>query len=158
MGKAISTLGMGLRYAVETTAGTRPTTGYINIPDIKEIPDFNPEPGAIETTDLSQTEFKTYTKGLKDLGGALAFLANDTVELQAAWEALMTAYEAADADGKAVWFEIFHPKLENSTYFTGEPSELGLGGAQVDSALETNCYVTPTNGPKRHAKSTVAAG
>ena len=158
MGKAYSTLGMGLRYCVETEAGKRPTTGFTAIPDIKEIPDFNPEPGAIETTDLSQTEFKTYTKGLKDLGGALAFLANDTPELQAAWEGLMTAYEEADAAGKAVWFEIHHPKLANSTYFTGEPSELGLGGAQVESALETNCYITPTNAPKRFAKSTAAAG
>ena len=75
MGIAISTAGVTFGYAVEATAGTRPTTGYILIPDIKEIPEMNPEPETLESTTLAATEFKTYIEGLKDLGGALSFLA-----------------------------------------------------------------------------------
>ena len=60
MGIAISTAGVTFGYAVETIKGTRPTSGYTIIPDVKEIPEMNPEPETLETTDLSQTEFKTY--------------------------------------------------------------------------------------------------
>ena len=65
MGIAISTAGVTFGYAVESTKGTRPTSGYTVIPDIKEIPEMNPEPETLETTVLSETEFKTYIEGLK---------------------------------------------------------------------------------------------
>ena len=68
MGIALSTAGVTVGYATETTAGTRPTTGFKLIPDIKEVPEMNPEPESLETTTLAATEFKTYTEGLKDLG------------------------------------------------------------------------------------------
>ncbi len=136
---AMSTAGVTVNYAVEATAGTRPTTGYIKIPSIKSVPEMNPSPETLETTDLSQTEFKTYVEGLKDLGGALAFLANFTTELE--------------ESGKAVWFEIKHPGLEKSVFFTGQPSAMGLPAMAVNSVLETNLYITPTNAPTWQAKT-----
>lgn len=153
MGIAISTAGVTFGYAVEETKGTRPTTGYTIIPDVKEIPEMNPEPETLETTDLSQTEFKTYIEGLKDLGGALSFLANYTSELEEVWATLVEAYKTAiDAD-KATWFEVKHPKLEKSVFFTGQPSAMGLPGMGVGSVLETNLYITPTNAPTWETKS-----
>ena len=50
MALEISTAGISVSYAVETTAGTKPST-FTNIPNIKSTPDFNPEPGALEVTD-----------------------------------------------------------------------------------------------------------
>ena len=141
---AMSTAGVTVNYAVEATAGTRPTTGYIKIPSIKSVPEMNPSPETLETTDLSQTEFKTYVEGLKDLGGALAFLANFTTELEEEWTTLVEAYKTAKASGKAVWFEI---KL------TGQPSAMGLPAMAVNSVLETNLYITPTNAPTWQAKT-----
>ena len=82
MGIALSTAGVTVGYAVETVKGTRPTSGYTLIPDIKEVPEMNPEPETLETTTLAETEFKTYIEGLKDLGGALAFTANYTTEVE----------------------------------------------------------------------------
>ena len=76
----LSTAGIKMGYAVEETAGTMPTTGYTVIPSLKSIPSLNPAPDTLETTDLSQTEYKTYIDGLKDLGGALTFTANLTQE------------------------------------------------------------------------------
>ena len=157
MGIAISTAGVTFGYAVETTAGTRPTTGYKLIPDIKEIPEMNPEPETLETTTLSETEFKTYIEGLKDLGGALSFLANYTTELETAWSALVEAYKTASAGNKAVWFEVKHPKLEKSVFFTGQPSAMGLPAMAVGNVLETNLYITPTNAPAWQTKSTTTA-
>ena len=150
---AMSTAGVTVNYAVEATAGTRPTTGYIKIPSIKSVPEMNPSPETLETTDLSQTEFKTYVEGLKDLGGALAFLANSTTELEEAWTTLVEAYKTAKASGKAVWFEIKHPGLEKSVFFTGQPSAMGLPAMAVNSVLETNLYITPTNAPTWQAKT-----
>ena len=153
MGIAISTAGVTFGYAVEETKGTRPTTGYTLIPDVKEIPEMNPEPETLETTTLAETEFKTYIEGLKDLGGALSFLANYTSDLETTWAALVTAYKAAIKDGKAVWFEVKHPKLEKSVFFTGQPSAMGLPGMGVNAVLETNLYITPTNAPIWETKS-----
>ena len=156
MGIAISTAGVTVGYAVETTKGTRPTTGFKLIPDIKEVPEMNPEPETLETTVLSETEYKTYIEGLKDLGGALSFLANYTSELETVWAALVEAYKTAAATGLATWFEIKHPKLEKSVFFTGQPSAMGLPAMSVNSVLETNLYITPTNAPAWQTKSTEA--
>ena len=150
MGIAISTAGVNFAYAVETTKGTRPdpeSVDYTIIPDIKEIPEMNPEPETLETTTLAETEFKTYIGGLKDLGGALSFLANYTTELEGVWEKLVEDYETATAGGLAVWFVIAHPDLEKAVYFTGQPSAMGLPAMSVNSVLETNLYITPTNAP-----------
>jgi hypothetical protein len=154
MGIALSTAGVTVGYATESTVGTRPTTGYKIIPDIKEIPEMNPEPETLETTTLAATEYKTYIEGLKDLGGALSFLANYTTELETEWSALVTAYTTAKTSGKSIWFEVKHPQLTKSVFFTGQPSAMGLPGMSVNSVLETNLYITPTNAPVWETKST----
>ena len=156
MGIAVSTAGVTFGYAVEKTKGTRPITGFTLIPDIKEIPEMNPEPETLETTVLSETEYKTYIEGLKDLGGALSFLANYTSELETVWATLVEAYKTAATNGLATWFEIQHPKLEKSVFFTGQPSAMGLPAMSVNSVLETNLYITPTNAPAWVTKSTKA--
>jgi hypothetical protein len=153
MGIALSTAGVTVGYAVEATKGTKPTTGYINIPDIKEVPEMNPEPETLESTTLAETEFKTYIEGLKDLGGALSFTANYTTELETEWSALVTAYTTAKTSGKSIWFEVKHPQLTKSVFFTGQPSAMGLPGMSVNSVLETNLYITPTNAPVWETKS-----
>jgi hypothetical protein len=67
---------------------------------------------------------------------------------------LVEAYKTASAAGKAVWFEVKHPKLEKSVFFTGQPSAMGLPAMSVNSILETNLYITPTNAPAWETKST----
>lgn len=150
----LSTAGITLKYAVETTKGTKPTTGYTEVPEIKEIPEINPEPSTLETTTLKETEYKTYIDGLKDLGGALTFVANLTEDFKTTWEDIMTSYETAKAAGKAVWWLIDIPGITEGCYFTGNPSNLGVPGAGVDSVLEVNVYITPTNAPTWAAKPT----
>ena len=50
----LSTAGIHLYYAVEETAGTRPTTksAYTDLEGIKSTPSLNPSPEALETTSL----------------------------------------------------------------------------------------------------------
>ena len=104
----LSTAGMTLQYAVETSAGTRPTTGYIEIPEVKSMPSFNPSPNTIDSTTLKETEYMTYVQGLKDLGGALEYGANLTEDLIDAWDTLMGAYDGAIDEGKQVWLSLIH--------------------------------------------------
>lgn len=153
----LSTAGIQLLYAVETTAGTRPTTGYTRIKGVKSTPSLNAAPDTLETTTLDETEYKTYIDGLKDLGGALEFTFNLTEELITAWDTLMTAYTTAKASGKATWFTIVVPGLTDSFYFTGNPSNMGLPETSVNSVLEITNYITPTNAPEKYAKPTNAS-
>ena len=142
MALELSTAGVLLKYCVETTAGTRPTSGYTNIPCIKSIPDFNPEPESLEVTDLSDTEWRRYIPGLKDPGGALAFTANLTTEFKTAWGNMMTAAATGAGTGKATWFEIYVPSF-GSFFFAGVPSSLGMTAMDVNSVLEIEAYITP---------------
>ena len=151
----LSTAGVSVNYAVEATAGTKPTTGFTKLPGIKAIPDINPEPSSLDSTTLDAVEWKTYIPGLKDPGGALAFTANNTEEFQTAWAALVAAAQTAAESGKATWFAIIIPGLTNAFMFSGDPSPLGLSAVEVDSVLEVDAYITPTAISGWGAKPTV---
>lgn len=118
----LSTAGVTMKYAVEATSGTRPTTGYTEVPELKAIPEMNPEPDTLETTNLKETEYKTYIAGLKDLGGALGFTINLTKDSLAAWSTMVEAYDEAAGEGKAMWFCIDVPGLAKDLFFTGQPT------------------------------------
>ena len=156
MSERFSTAGMQLVYAVESTAGTRPTTGYTKIPEVKSMPSFNPAPETIQSTTLEETEYHTYVEGLKDLGGALEFGANLTADLITAWETCNTAHDAL-TDGKVMWFAVVHPKLEKAVFFQGDPSPLGLNEATVGSMAETTLYITPNSAPEWQTKPTITS-
>lgn len=144
MANAVSTAGMLVKYAVEATAGTRPTSGYTTIPGVKAIPELWNDPNMLQSTPLSATKNHTYIPGLGDNGGAIALTVNDYAEFRAAWEACLTAY-AGLGDDKSMWFEIAYQDGSNldSFYFPGEPLTLGFGGADVDSVLENNANIAP---------------
>lgn len=150
----LSTAGIHLYYAVEKTAKTRPTTksDYTDLVGVKSIPSLNPAPDTLETTTLNETEYKTYIDGLKDLGGSLEFTFNLTEELVTVWEKLMEDYTAGKTSGKATWFYIDIPGLTKGTFFTGNPSSMGLPEAGVNAVLEVTNYITPTNAPIKAAK------
>lgn len=148
----LSTIGVHLKYAVEETAGTRPTTGYTDLEGVKSIPSLNPTPDNLETTTLNETEYKTYIPGLKDLGGALAFTFNLSEVLKTAWEGLVTADTTARAAGKKTWFLIDVPGLTEALYFPGQPSAMGLPELGVNEVAEVENSITPTGEPIWAAK------
>lgn len=145
MANAVSTAGMLLKYAVEATAGTRPTTGYTTIPGCKAIPAMFNDPNMLQSTPLSATKNHTYIEGLNDSGGSITVTVNDYAEFRTAWENCVTAY-AGLTGGKAMWFEVAYQtgSTLDSFYFPGQPLALGFGGAEVDSVLENNANIAPT--------------
>lgn len=144
MANAVSTAGMLLKYAVEATAGTRPTTGYTTIPGVKAIPAIFNDPNMLQSTDLSATKNHTYILGLNDSGGAIQITVNDYKTFRTAWDACVAAY-AALTGGKTMWFEVAYPTGSDldSFYLPAEPLLLGFGGADVDSVLENNLNIAP---------------
>lgn len=146
MAMEILTAGIGVKWAVETVAGTRPTSGYTLISDITSIPEYNPQPSNHQVTNLQDTKFHRYIPGLQDPGGAMGFGANDTDTLHTEWAAMVSAWQTAKASGLALWIEYAIPDRD-SMYYTAIPTELGFGGAEVDSPLTTTVYLTPNSEP-----------
>lgn len=138
----LSTAGIKFAYAVETTAGTKPDA-FTAITGAKSIPEMNPEPSTLETTSLDATVWKTYIAGLKDTGGALGITFNDNDTFQASWESFKAAYDTAKASNLATWVEFYIPGKTKAFYMTVDVSELGFGGAEVDSVLENTGYIVP---------------
>ena len=150
----LSTAGVSVQYAMETSAGTRPTTGFTALTGITAIPDINPEPGSLETTTLDELEWRTYIPGLKDPGGALAFSANNTEQFQTEWAAMVEEYDEGSATNLSMWFAIVVPGLTKAFYFAGVPSPLGRSAVEVDSVLTVDGYITPTSIAGWEAKPT----
>ena len=138
----LSTIGMRLGYAVETTAGTKPDA-FTWLKGAKSLPEMNSEPETIESTTFDELQFRTYIDGLQDTGGALAIGFNMTEDLLTTWDKVYSDYSTAKDDNKSTWWVFWHPGLSKSFFFRGNPSQLGWGGAEVNALLETNVYVTP---------------
>lgn len=154
MALEIASAGAKIQYAAEATAGTRPTTGYTPIPNVKTIGALDAEPATYDVTDLSDLEFKRYIPGLKDIGGDVPLTMNLTQAIITAWAALVSAAETAAEAQKSTWFEVVIPKLNESFYFRGVPSPLGLSEVATDTALEITAHVTPNEIVGWAAKST----
>lgn len=143
MALEIASAGASIQYAAETTAGTRPTTGYTGISNVKTIGALDAEPSTYEVTDLSDMEFKRYIPGLKDVGGDVPLTVNLTQAFLTAWKALCTAASTAANDGKSIWFVVVIPKLNEAFYFKGMPVDMGLNEIDTGSALEGTAHITP---------------
>ena len=143
MSLEFNTIGVKVNYCVETTAGTRPTSGYTNIPDIKSIPDINLTPSNIDVTNLVD-KYKRYISGVKDAGSDIALTANLTADLKTKWAALVSAAATAWAGGKSTWFEVAIPGFD-SFFFAGIPSELGMNSIGVDAVIEAALHIIPND-------------
>lgn len=152
---AVSTAGMLVKYAAETTAGTRPTTGYTTIPGVKAIPAIFNDPNMLQSTPLSATKNHTYIEGLNDSGGSIQLTVNDYDAFRTAWTACVAAFDELTG-GKTMWFEIAYQDGSNleSFYFPAQPLKLGFGGADVDAVLENNLNLAPQGDYEFAAAST----
>ena len=148
----VSTLGITVGYAVEATAGTRPTSGYTVLTEIRDIPAVANTPGTIDATPLEETVMFRMLAGLADADN-IALVANNSDALQTAWEACVSAANTANADGKACWFEFKHPTLTKSFFVSGMPQPLGFAGAAVNSVLDLTLNIVPNGCDRWQTKS-----
>ena len=141
MALEFNTIGVKLKWASETTKGSRPTSGYVQIPDIKSTPAIDINPSKIEVSNL-EDEYRRYIDSIKDVGDSFDFTANLTANLKAKWGSCVTAANAAWVSEKATWFEISIPNFD-SFYFAGIPGELGINEMSVDAVIESTLHIVP---------------
>lgn len=150
MSIALTSIGAKVSYAMETTAGTRPTTGYTKIPKVTEIPEMNPTPDILDTTSLDNLQYTTGTSGLKTLD-ALAFVARFSQELFDLYEAestgIIALYNAGRNQSLGMWICIDIDGLNKSCYIPVEPSPLGMPAVSTNSVIDVSLYFTPVGEP-----------
>lgn len=141
----LTTIGIRFGFAIESTAGTRPTA-FENIVNPKDTPDLSPQPDSLDATSLNDLEFKRYLLGLKDTGGNISFTVAMSEATLNQWNDMCEDSKTAEASGKATWFCLYHPGLSNSFFFKGQPAKLGFPSSGVNSVWDATVYIAPTGG------------
>lgn len=144
----LSTAGIRVGMAVESTSGTRPTTGYTNIPGPKSIPALDDAPSLLDSTSLNAEKYKTYIQGLRDLaGGDIAITFNYTQLFCTTWDSLYTDCQAKKAANKRYWVTFYIPGISDAFFMPVDVVERGNPGAEVDGVLETTAHLVPIGEP-----------
>lgn len=141
--------GIKVYYAVEATAGTRPTalSAYTEIAEVTEIPEIGATPETLDATSLSVPAggYRVYVEGLRDSGGVVSLTCNFSQTQLTAWNTtLIDAYETGIAADKATWFCVTIPGFTEAFYMKGKPSEIGLPGVAVGDVLRCTLPIIPT--------------
>lgn len=144
MAGEVSTAGIKIKYAAETTAGTRPTTGYaekasgatLNIADyVTGISGLTAEWEQYDVTPLSATSRHAFVKGLQGNDGNISMACNVNPTSREDWEKIVTEYKALTA-GKGMWFEFNLPGDAKSAYFRCEPCSMGFPDVEAAQAVQ----------------------
>lgn len=140
---ALTSIKAVIAIAIESTAGTRPTSGkpYYKIPQVTALPDLDFEPDTIETTSYENEEFKSYLPGLKDTGGLLTLEANFTDYGVEMWDDI-TGDLAVDLTGKIAWLLITFEGTEKTWFVPIKPVKTGMPDAPVNDKLSINYNFT----------------
>lgn len=153
----LSTIGVKVGYAVETTAGTRPMA-FKQLKRCKSVSGIDAAMDQIDVTALEDRK-KKYTEGIEDTGGTwtLTFGVNDEVITDL--EAMRTAYLEGRGQGKSTWFDVWFPGLAKSFYVIAEPGTVSLPDVSQGSAAEItlNCTINEYVGPDTAVEPTDAA-
>ena len=152
MALEFSSIGMKLAYCVETTAGSRPLSGYTEIPDIKSIPALDFEPSNLQVTNLVDKRHR-FVPGVSGIGSDFPIQCNLTASMKTTWASLVSAATTGFGSGKTTWFEVKVPDFD-SFYFSGMPVDMGFGGAEVDAVAEATVRIVPNTVVGWAAKST----
>lgn len=144
MAGEVSSCGIIIQYCPETTAGTRPTTGYkqkatsatLNIADyVTGISGLGAEWEQGDVTPLSETKRHRFVKLLQGNDGIVNLDCNINPTSRTDWELIVAEY-AALTGGKSLWWEIILPGDTQSMFFRGEPCSMGFPDVEAASAVQ----------------------
>ncbi len=144
MAGEISTAGIKILYAAESTAGQRPTTGFkekatgasMNIADyVTGISGLTAEYEQYEVTPLSETRRHRFIPGLQGNDGNISLSANINPTSRTDWGLIVTEFKALTG-GKGMWFEFNLPGDSQSMYFRCVPCEMGFPDVEVAQAVQ----------------------
>lgn len=117
----LSTLGITLKYGVETTGGTKPST-FTALDRINSIGGIAMDVEKIDASALEDTATK-YVAGRADTSGEWDVTVNFTDETADQWEALIAAYNTASASDLQMWFEVCLPNQDDAFFVIAQPPQ-----------------------------------
>lgn len=115
----ISTLGIELGHAMETKAGTKPTS-FKRLTRINSIGGIELETEQIDASSLEDYVTR-YVSGRQDTGGSWPITINPTDDTIAEWEALIDQFHTREDKNLSMWFEVWSPYLTKAFYIVAEP-------------------------------------
>lgn len=114
----VSSLGIRLGYAAETTASTKPTS-FIWLERCNSIGGISLETEQIDASAL-EDEISRYVSGRQDTGGTWSVTFNLSDEVIDQLETMIEAYTALSG-GKKMWYEVWSPYLTKAFYVVAQP-------------------------------------
>lgn len=115
----LTTLGVTFHYGVETTSGTKPTS-FTWLKRCSSIGGISLDTERIDVSALE--DFITqYAAGRQDTGGTWEVKFNMNKEVIAALKTMFEESKTAKASGKATWFQVVFPDLEDAFFVVAEP-------------------------------------
>lgn len=154
----VSTIGIEFGYALETTAGTKPSAFNL-LTRINAIGSIELSTEQIDASALEDYVTR-YIAGRQDTGGEWTITVNVTDDTIDEWKALIQAYQDRTDKNLSMWFVVWSPYLTNSFYVVAEPpkelpmSDMGQNDLQtIEIGLSINEYkgmdtaIRPTTSP-----------
>lgn len=144
MAGEISSAGIKIYYAPESTAGSCPSTGFkqkatsatLNIADyVTDISGLGADYDMLDVTPLSETQRHRFIKGLQSNDGSIELTANVNPTSRTDWGLIVAEY-AALTGGKALWFEFILPGDDQAIFVRGEPMPMRFPDVTAGSAVQ----------------------
>lgn len=144
MAGEISSAGVAIYYAPETTLDTCPSTGFkqkatgasLNIADyVTGISGLGADYDMYDVTPLSETERHRFIKGLQNNDGSISLNANINPTSRGDWGKIVAEY-AALTGGKALWFEFILPGDTDGFFIRAEPLPMRFPDVEAGSAVQ----------------------
>ena len=144
MAGEVSTCGILIRYASESVAGTRPTSGYatkasggtLGIADyVTGINGLGAEYEQAEVTPLSETQRHRFIPILMGNDGNVSMNANINKTSRTDW-GLIVAEHLALTGGKGLWFEFTLPGDDQSLFIRGIPCPMNFPDVESAQAAQ----------------------
>ena len=149
MAGEVSTLGIKIGYCAESTAGTRPTTGYagkasgatLKISEyVTGASGFAADYDLADVTPLDETERHRFIKLLQSNDGKINLPCNVNPTSRDSWNAIVAEHQALTG-GKSMWWEVSIPDDTKSYFFRGEPCEMNMPDIEVNQALQGSVQI-----------------
>ena len=131
----VSTIGIEFGYALETTAGTKPTK-FTKLTRINSIGGIGLETEQIDASALEDYVTR-YIAGRQDTGGSWPVTVNPTDDTIAEWTTLIDAYQDRADKNLSMWFVVWSPYLTKSFYIVAEPPKMLPMSEMAQNELQT---------------------
>lgn len=120
----ISTLGVKFGYAVETVAGTKPST-FTQLERCNSIAGIALNAEQIDASALEDL-ITRYVAGRQDSGGTWGVTFNFTAEVEAQLTDMISAYNTGKQSNLATWFEVWAPNQKGFFVVAQPPRKIPM--------------------------------